>query len=231
MTITLAIETSGRAGSIALRANGSLLADVQLAATGRRHARTLVPEIRDLLKSQGMGPHDVQLLAVSIGPGSFTGLRVGAVCAKTFAYAVGCPLIGVDTFLAVAAAQSEANRVWVIEDALRGDLFLGEYECRDGRWRNVTPPQLLPFEICREKLTPDVPVTGPGVDQWGEELESLQIPLITPPELRIPQARWIALLGEQLVEQGERSDPWTLEPFYMRRSAAEEKADSAGATS
>lgn len=230
MTTTLAIETSGRAGSIAIRANGSLLADVQLAATGRRHARTLIPEIRDLLKSQGMEPSEIQLLAVSIGPGSFTGLRVGAVCAKTFAYAVGCKLIGVDTFLAVAAAQSEAKRVWVIEDALRGDLCIGEYECHEGRWRSITPPRLLPFETCREMLTRDVPVTGPGVEQWGDELEALQVPLITPPELRVSQARWIAAVGEQLAEQGTLSDPWTLEPFYMRRSAAEEKADAAGAT-
>ncbi|WP_437223048.1 tRNA (adenosine(37)-N6)-threonylcarbamoyltransferase complex dimerization subunit type 1 TsaB [Planctomicrobium sp. SH661] len=225
--ITLAIETSGRAGSIALRRHGELCGEVELTASGRRHARTVVPEIGTLLQSHGLRPQEVELLAVSIGPGSFTGLRVGVVCAKTFAYAVGCPIVGVDSFLAVAAVQPDVDHVWVIEDALRGDVCAGEYRCVNGRWNNVTRPQLVAFDAWKAQLPAGVLLCGPGLDQFGTELAAFPL---SPPELRTPRASAVAVLGEQAAAEGKLDDPWTLEPFYMRRSAAEEKADAASAT-
>ncbi|HUQ68608.1 MAG TPA: tRNA (adenosine(37)-N6)-threonylcarbamoyltransferase complex dimerization subunit type 1 TsaB, partial [Planctomycetaceae bacterium] len=82
----LSLETSGLTGSIALDRDG-VVEQRELATAGRRHAQTLVAEMRDLLHAHGLRPADVNAVAVSIGPGSFTGLRVGVVCAKTFAYA------------------------------------------------------------------------------------------------------------------------------------------------
>lgn len=222
---TLAIETSGRAGSIALSGAGEVHEQVELAASGRRHARTLVPEIRALLERHQLQPQQIELLTVSIGPGSFTGLRVGLVCAKTFAYAIGCSLVGVDTFLAVATAQEESSRVWVIEDALRGDVCAGEYCCENGIWKNVSRPRLLSFADWRGTLNEGVLVSGPGLEQFADQLTGC--PLAPVPQ-RNPNAAGIARIGQQLFAQGIHDDPWTLEPFYMRRSAAEEKADAAG---
>lgn len=222
---TLAIETSGNAGSIALLEDLETLAEVELTASGRRHARTLVPEIGQLLRQHGLTPQQINLLAVSLGPGSFTGLRVGIVCAKTFAYAVGCPLIGVDTFLAVAVSQQETERVWVIDDALRGDVCAGEYVLQNGRWETCLVPQLVSAESWREQLDPAVPVTGPGVARFSDLLAHHR--LINAAH-RTPRAEFVARLGVELFQTGRTDDPWTLEPFYMRRSAAEEKADLAG---
>jgi len=222
--LTLALETSGHAGSIALLEAGQLRTEIELAATGRRHARTLVPEIGSLLKTHGLSPRQIDLLAVSIGPGSFTGLRVGIVCAKTFAYATGCSLVGVDTFLALAAAQPEADHVWVIEDALRGDICAGEYCCREGQWTTLRPPRLLSLEAWQQQIAPGTAVTGPGLRQFADALGRFQL---VDSRYWLPSAREIALRGEVMWQQGEKADPWTLEPFYMRRSAAEEKADAA----
>jgi len=220
---TLSIETSGRAGSIALLNDGRLLEEVELAASGRRHARTLVPEIGRLVQQHGLSPRQIGLLAVSLGPGSFTGLRVGIVCAKTFAYAIGCPLIGIDTFLAVAAAQEQSDHVWVIDDALRGDVCAGEYVRRHGTWTPRTLPQLLSAEDWHAQLDPQIPVSGPGVDRFVDLLAGHPLMDVS---LRHPRAEIVARQGRDLFLSGRVSDPWTLEPFYMRRSAAEEKADS-----
>ncbi|SFI65858.1 tRNA (adenosine(37)-N6)-threonylcarbamoyltransferase complex dimerization subunit type 1 TsaB [Planctomicrobium piriforme] len=225
--ISLGIETSGRAGSVALAVDGVLVGERDLAASGRRHARTLVPEVRELLASQGLAARDVNLVAVSIGPGSFTGLRVGVVCAKTLAYAVGCPIVGVDTFLAVAAAQSDLGRVWVIDDALRGDVFAGEYARVDGRWKCEQTPRLIPVSDWRALLAADAVVTGPGIATLAADLDGM---ILGAAEFRIPHARQVVALGDMLASEGRLDDPWTLSPFYMRRSAAEEKADQAGAT-
>jgi tRNA threonylcarbamoyladenosine biosynthesis protein TsaB len=98
----LAIETTDKTGSVAAMADDNLLADLMLDRT-QRSAQSLAPAISRLLKQVGWLPADVQLVAVSIGPGSFTGLRVGVTAAKVFAYAVGAEVLGVNTLEAVAA--------------------------------------------------------------------------------------------------------------------------------
>ncbi|HWL06805.1 MAG TPA: tRNA (adenosine(37)-N6)-threonylcarbamoyltransferase complex dimerization subunit type 1 TsaB [Planctomicrobium sp.] len=221
--ILLGIETSGRAGSVALSIGGALAGERDLTASGRRHARTLVPEIADLLKSVGLTPRDVYAVAVSVGPGSFTGLRVGVVCAKTYAYAVGCRLIGVDTFLAVAQAQNDADRIWVIDDALRGDVFAGEYIRGENGWQCVTPASLQPVETWRGQVSSDHLVTGPGLSSLRNVLVGLNL---GEESTGIPHARFVVEIGKKRAEAGDFADLWTLAPFYMRRSAAEEKADA-----
>src|SRR4051812_47674672 len=105
--LTLAIETSGPNGSVALSRDGALI-DVQtLEREGRRHAQTLVVTIKSMFERAGLRAADCNVVGVSIGPGSFTGLRVGVVCAKTFAYATGAQVVAIDTFEAIAAASPD----------------------------------------------------------------------------------------------------------------------------
>src|SRR5215470_17676078 len=91
----LIIETSGRPGRVALAVGESLLAAVQLEEV-RRHARDLAPTVAELLRGQGWKPRDLQGVIIGLGPGSYTGLRVGVISAKVLCYAVGCPLVGVE---------------------------------------------------------------------------------------------------------------------------------------
>src|SRR5262245_14211632 len=97
----LIIETSGRPGRVALAVGESLLAGVHLDEV-RRHARDLAPAAAERLRGQGWKPRDLQCVIVSLGPGSYTGLRVGVISARTLCYAIGCPLLGVETFAAIA---------------------------------------------------------------------------------------------------------------------------------
>src|SRR5215813_11089947 len=111
----LAIETSGRHGSIATLCGEaealSVVGQTMLNAE-QRTAQALAPALRSLLSEAGWRPDSVELVAVAVGPGSFTGLRIGVTTAKTLAYAVGCQAIGVHTLLAIAAqAPTDVNSV------------------------------------------------------------------------------------------------------------------------
>jgi tRNA threonylcarbamoyladenosine biosynthesis protein TsaB len=224
--LTLAIETSGRTGAAALARDGTCLEERQLRQAGRRHAQTLVAEIDELLISHGFAPRDVELVAVSIGPGSFTGLRVGAVCAKTFAWATGAALVAVDTFAAIAAgAPAEVDQLFVIGDAQRGDLYVGEYR-RDGAgdFARQGEIRIIPGESwCLSRSATDT-ISGSGIEAYDDLLAG-RCRLLSP-EHREPRASAVAALGERKLIAGQTNDPFTLEPFYLRKSAAEEKWES-----
>lgn len=229
-TTIIGIETSGVRGSVALLRDETLIASRTLDDTGRRHATTLVVELDQLLTSAGLGPRDVNVVAVSIGPGSFTGLRVGVVCAKTWAFVTDCRLAAVETFSAVAEElPTGPSTVWVIDDALRGDLYAQCFEpTEDGGWEARGPVRLLPFDEWISETRPNEMIAGPGIDKWAEELKSRGLSL-APPEHRQPRAAGVARRGKRLADREEFADPFTLVPLYIRRSAAEEKLDSIAA--
>ena len=223
--LTLGIETSGKAGTVALRCHGDSLEQRSLDQSGRRHARSLVAEIAELFRAYDFQLRDTQLVAVSIGPGSFTGLRVGVVCAKTFSYSTGCHLAAVDTFLSVAEnSPRDVSELSVISDAQRGELFLGRY-CRDsdGSFVREGEIEIVNRQTWCEERSPDDVVSGPGAEQFRERLAGRCRVLET--QFCYPRADVVARLGERLIEQDAADDFWSLEPFYIRKSAAEEKWD------
>lgn len=124
----LGIETSERSGSIAILSSAQQIVQNKLQQQGRKHAQTLVAEVKKLLNQLELSPDQITGIGVSIGPGSFTGLRIGTTFAKTFGYVTGCPVIGIDTFEAIALnCPPEISETYVISNAQRGDLFVGKY--------------------------------------------------------------------------------------------------------
>lgn len=224
--LTLGIETSVFIGSIALVDDGSIIAQRRLDQSGRRHAQTLVSEIVALLQQANLAARDCQLVAVSVGPGSFTGLRVGVVFAKTFAYATGCPAIAVDTFEAVAvAAPSDLQNIYVIGDAQRSEVFVGHYARDEANlWQ---PQQAIRIESaktwCSDRKSSDS-VTGPGLTKFQTLLP--KDCRVLPDADRDPTAANVGRIGERLFTVGGGDNLWELEPRYLRKSAAEEKLQS-----
>lgn len=218
----LAVETSGSLGSIAIVNGSQLLAEHTLAAGGVRHAQSLVTEVDKLLHELNLQPTEIRAVAVSIGPGSFTGLRVGLVFAKTFAWLNHSHLVAVDTLRAIAQqAPNEENLVTAVVDAQRGEMFAGTYQfdtvsgCR----------QLMnPIRVTSQDALPKShPLTGPGLHKVRRDLAA---------EFRMseescwqPRAATIAQLGQDMVSRQQFSIPETLEPVYVRLSYAEEKRD------
>ena len=218
--LTLAIETSGPVGSVALFESGRVLQE-QTLELGRQHGQSLIPAIGRLLDCCGKTPRDCGLVAVSVGPGSFTGLRVGVTCAKTLAYAAGCRLAAVDTLEAIACnAPPDVTTIEVISNANRGDVFAGRYvRTGSGSWARQGEIRMLGAPVWAAALTPDDTVTGPGLDQFAALVEGRS--KILAPRFRVPQAAWIARLGIQANESGRLADLWSVEPLYFGPSSAE----------
>jgi tRNA threonylcarbamoyladenosine biosynthesis protein TsaB len=228
--LLIGIETSGLKGTVALLRDGELLEERSLQQAGQRHAQAMVLEMQGLLRAAGLTPRDVEGVAVSRGPGSFTGLRVGLVCAKTFAYATGCRFVGVDTFLATAAnCPGDVPHVWIVEDAQRGDLFAGHYRrADDGWWQLSSPIEIVSGEAWLAARSSAEVVTGRGLARQDVSLVAARC--LAGDATVLPTATSVARLGEKLLaaqptEAGPDFDFWNAVPFYIRPSAAEEQRD------
>jgi tRNA threonylcarbamoyladenosine biosynthesis protein TsaB len=213
----LVIETSHRLGAVAL-AEGERILGERRPDEARRHARDLVPAIRDLLAGQGWRARELDAVIVSRGPGSYTGLRVGIMTAKTLAYASGCALLAVDTFAAIARqAPPEAPAVDVIADAQQDKLYVQRFAAGSA----AGPLRIVPFEEWHASLPESCWVIGPGLEAFAPRLaESVRI---APRDDWFARADSLLRLGLERLGRGEKNDPFAVEPLYLRPSAAEEK--------
>jgi tRNA threonylcarbamoyladenosine biosynthesis protein TsaB len=212
----LIIETSGHVGHVALADSTSLLATRQLDET-RRQARDLAPAVADLLTHVGWKPRDVSAVVVSRGPGSYTGLRVGIMSAKAFAYAVGCPVLAIDTFAAIAwQAPDEANPLDVVADAQQQKLYLQRFE-----HHQATSPLKIRPVVEWLADSPAAWVGGPALQLYRARLPAEMRPVEE--SLWEPRPESLLTLALKRWAAGERDDPFAVEPLYLRPSSAEEQ--------
>jgi tRNA threonylcarbamoyladenosine biosynthesis protein TsaB len=218
----LAIETTGRAGSVAALHDGNLLAELDL-PPHQGSSQSLAVALEGLLATVGWRPKEVQGVAVVAGPGSFTGLRVGVTAAKTFAYAVGAEVIALDTLEVIAvAAPSAIGRLSVAVDAQRGQVVAGDFVRASDGWVHPTGPAgLLDVAAWWAGLSPGSLVAGPVLRQLNERLPGHLVAL--DPQYWFPRAAAAGRLAARLFAAGQRDDLWSLVPRYSRPSAAEEK--------
>ena len=224
----LALETSGRLGSIALLQSGGdgvtgLLAERQLPAD-QRTARSLLPEIQTLLADHSWRPADVELICATTGPGSFTGLRIGVVAAKTWAYATAAHLMGVHTLAAMAEGAGVARgRLWAVLDAQRQELFVAALDMGRPIVEQCVPQtEILPRAEWLGRLLPGDSVCGPPLAKLVGQLPAGVV--VAHGAGCSPSAAAVGRLGAAMFARGMGVDPLQLAPQYYRPSAAEEKA-------
>lgn len=219
---SLILETSGRIAQVAL-AQGEVILGSRRLEEARRHARDLVPAVGDLLTAEHWQPRDVQAVIVSRGPGSYTGLRVGIMSAKTFAYATSCTLLAVDTFAAIALqAPLDATHIDVIADAQQEKVYLQSFaRSATGAWAPASPLRIQSVADWPAQRDSSVWVTGPGLYAYRPRLPG-GTPVVDATAWD-PRPESVLRLGLARYRSGERDDFWTLEPLYLRPSSAEEK--------
>jgi tRNA threonylcarbamoyladenosine biosynthesis protein TsaB len=191
----LVLETSGKVGQVALGSGQSIVAEHRLDGAHRR-ASDLTLVVDRLLKEQNWKARDLTAVVVGLGPGSYTGLRVGLASAKALAYATGCSFFGVETFAAIAYGQAfELSEVTVVGDALQGKLFHRSYRRdADGNWQPSSPL---------------------GIIAAGSQEGTVVV---------ANEPRPIDLLGVAAnAPWAVTTDLWRAEPYYLRGSSAEEK--------
>ena len=230
---TIVLETSSRVGMVAL-ARGRTVLGQRVLDERRRHARDLAPSLQQLLQEQGWKPKEVDAVIVNIGPGSYTGLRVGIMSAKAWAYATGCRLLGVPSFEAVAwqvahalADQAAAGVAWVLEDAQQGRVYCQRFALHrqaPGPLPGIealTPLQVLPLDAWLAQVEEGAVVAGPALRLYQARLPGRV--LLAPEPAWLPQPAALAHLGLARLERGEADNVLALEPLYARPSAAEEQ--------
>lgn len=220
--LTLAIDTATKVCSIALVRDGEILAEYNV-NVGLTHSEGLLPQIEQLMNRTGIDKKSIELLAVSMGPGSFTGLRIGLATAEAMAYSWQCMLHGVDTLKAMAYnIPVEGIILSPVLDAQKGNYYQGIYEWVDGSLVEHAGVSVVNKAEMLEKAAS----YGKTCLLLGEtkRMETLDLGVkvkLAPKSLRMPKASSVALLAE-LEHSDEDKKIFGLEPYYIRRSEAEE---------
>ena len=218
--IGLAVELTSRDAQLALARDGAVV-DVEHLPAGRRNSGLAIDIARRLLHRNDLGPTDLGVIYVSVGPGAFTGTRVAVTFAKMLAGLTGAALVAVPTADVVVRKVSPeaARRACVVFDARRGVVWTKQFETHDGEWRGFGTASLIPADRLVETLPPETLLIGEGIGYHRAALGDATVFEGDP----FPRAETVVQLGHAALLRGETTAPETLLPIYLRRPEAEEK--------
>lgn len=223
----LSIETATGCGSVALTSGNILEGRMVTEFTHRpdmTHSRRLLGSIKQVMDTADVTWDQLDAVAVSYGPGSFTGLRIGMAAAKGIAMAAGIPVLGVASLDGLAVQCMEtARQVCCVLDARKGQVYRAFYRydltarsmLRQGAIEALTPEELM-LQIDQPTV-----LAGPGIQPYQDLFLSHPLLEVLPETCIQPRASSIGFLGAEQLQEGNISSPDTLTPFYARASEAE----------
>jgi len=231
----LGIESAALTASAAILVDGVITAEYSTNFK-KTHSQTLLPMIEELFRMTGLTPQDMDAVAVSEGPGSFTGLRIGAATAKGIAFAINKPIIPVSTLAAMAYGLFDsASLICPIMDAKRDQVYTGSYVFKKGAFSCISEPDALSVEEQAEKakkaaseLGRPIIYLGDGVPVYEAKLREL-VPgaLFAPAHQRYERAANVCALAEELYTSGVSVSAEDFLPVYLRKSQAEREREEA----
>jgi tRNA threonylcarbamoyladenosine biosynthesis protein TsaB len=221
--LVLALEPATAALSVALLRGPDLIAEIS--ASAGPAAATLLPAVDTLLGGAGVALRDLEAFAVSIGPGSFTSLRVGIATLKGLAFEGGLPVAPVSTLAALARVAGPTDRLVVpMLDARRGEVYAAAYAA-GSEWEGVLPEGVYTPEALCEQLRPPCVLVGEGAALCGDAIADALgegVAVLPPPEGNA-RARHVGALGVEQLARGSWVHAAQLAPHYLRRAEAEVK--------
>ena len=232
--LILALDSTAQVGSVALcEGDGHLLAECTL-NTGNTHSETLLPTVEFLLKSCGVTVDDVDLFACTAGPGSFTGVRIGAATVKGIAFGKGKPCVGVSTLEALATnARAFDGIICPCMNARRQQVYNALFACKDGKLTRLCEDRALAIEELLGEVSTyaneqRIYLVGDGAelvmdfDETGDRFPAPDGSLILLEErLRNQSGYSVALVALEAYRNGETCTDAELVPVYLRPSQAE----------
>ena len=236
----LSLDTSTQVSSVAVLAGGRLASEITMQAK-LTHSETLLPHVAQALQMAGVKKQELSGIAVSQGPGSFTGLRIGLAAAKAMSYALQIPIVGVSSLEALALHyRMPGITIFALMDAQKRNVYVERVEwVRKGgdlALHEDTPVAVRPLaDVLAEAgqvasqgrnvvLVGDI-VQKKLIGKDGRAGGRIAVPdgvLLPPSELVMPRASHVAWLGAQRLAKGDTDHVMDLEPIYLRKSEAEE---------
>ena len=233
----LAIETSTLLGGAALADDSSgLIAEIRLNVKST-HSERLMTEVDHLLSRSGLKVSEIDVFAVSVGPGSFTGLRIGVSTVKGLSYATGRPIVTIPTLEAFAwSFPFSRYPVCILLDARKKEVYAALFRWADGGFVRLIAEASIRADALLEEIKArdgegnrgffeKIIFAGEGALLYKKEItESLGgTAVFAPPEKMVPSPSVVASVGLRKAANGEFSEPVSLVPLYIRRSEAEIK--------
>ena len=220
----LAIDTSTPVGSVAI-VEGAVLRAQHILNISATHNQRLLPGIDRILTDADWTLEDLDAMAVSLGPGSFTGLRIGLSVAKGLAWATGKPLAGVPTLDALAANVPLAPYlIYPVLDARKGEIYTALYRMGDEQVpARLTPYMTIKPEELADLISEETVLLGDALLRYGDYLKSklgARLHLV-PPHLNVVHASSVAWLAWHKLRRGIHEDISSCTPLYVRPSEAE----------
>lgn len=221
----LAIDTSQKTVSAALLADNVIRADIFVDG-GRHHSETLLPVIEEVFRLAGLEPDAMDLFAVTIGPGSFTGLRIGATTIKGLALATGKPVVGVSTLdvLALNATPEGKHMICPMLDAQKNQVYTALYNPTKGPgMEKIREERIVAVDSWLQELEADILFLGDGAVRYSPVIHGRfsSAARIAEGHLNHVKAAAVAFLARDKFERGEQLDLLTFTPCYLRPSEAE----------
>ncbi len=224
----LSLECSAKAASVAITDNGKLLSEFY-SNIGLTHSQTLLPMADSALKASGLELSDIDAFAISKGPGSFTGLRIGISAIKGLAIADNKPCVGVSTLEAIAEAAAHFKGIIVATMDARCRQFYSAIFSSDGAsLKRIMEDSALSFEELLEEIQKakegkgeKVLVLGDGAEVFMKLLGEAPDILVADEKIRFQSARFVSKVAEREIEEGKAVSSCELLPLYLRLPQAE----------
>jgi len=217
----LAVDTSSRRLSLAVKTADGKIRQRNVILT-RVLESSMIPAVRRILDGSGLSLDKLDALAVGLGPGSFTSLRVGLATMKGLAFAAGKPLIGIPSLdaLVLGCAGLEAAQICTVGDAKRNMVYGCVYDVKDGGAARRSEYLLIEMKILLTRIKNDTVFAGDGADLYkdlilahGKKIRRRMI--FAGDKSAYPQARHVLELAEEIAAKGKFSAPEQIAPLYL----------------
>lgn len=223
----LGIDTSTMAANVAVLEDDKLICEYTI-NTKKTHSQKLMPMIENMLKLSDIDIKDIDAIGICVGPGSFTGLRIGMATAKAMAHVNNIPLIGVNSLEVLSANMDLCNKkICSILDAQRNQVYTCKYIVEDSKCKQIEEISIIPIDNLLEELSStneEWVILGEAAYKYKEKIEDISNITIPSPSNNITKASSLCIVARDKFEQNiEVHNCYDINPMYIRKSQAEEQ--------
>ena len=223
----LGIDTSTMAANVAVLEDDKLICEYTI-NTKKTHSQKLMPMIENMLKLSDLDIKEIDAIAICVGPGSFTGLRIGMATAKAMAHVNNIPLIGVNSLEILGANMDLCNRnICSILDAQRNQVYMNKYILKDDKITELEEINIKPIDELLEEISSsneDWVLVGEAVYKYKEKIEEISNITIPSPANNITKASTLCFVArDKMLANDQVYNCYNINPMYIRKSQAEEQ--------